>query len=429
MTNNKIYGNILITLLGLFVMRVAAQLIQATHSVSFLPPFEAWQSGALPYPFLVAFQLIIIAFLGHIAWKFKTQKIQLNPKSGMMYLLIGGIYFSVMAFRVVAGLSFAANHPWLGAHIPAIFHLVLASFLLTVGFYHSPYKKIIIARITYPILISSAVIGHYLCIYNNVNLQISVYVPVLLAALMITYLEKKLPHRSDWQPKQADVVNDASYMLLIQILLPRFLGFLVVITLLETVRIQELTVNSIWPHERPAILQAMLMMIVAEFMRYWLHRLSHNWTPLWQLHAVHHSPQKLYWLNVGRFHPIEKSFQYIFDALPFILLGVSENVLAIYFVFYAINGFFQHCNIELRLGLLNYIISGPELHRWHHSKLIEESNNNYGNNLIIWDVIFGTRYLPADRQVDELGLKNRHYPMKLMAQLTSPFKNNLDKAS
>ena len=132
-------------------------------------------------------------------------------------------------------------------------------------------------------------------------------------------------------------------------------------------------------------------------------------------------------LNVGRFHPVEKGLQFLFDALPFILLGVSAEVLALYFVFYSVNGFFQHCNIELRLGYLNYLVSGPELHRWHHSRKIEESNSNYGNNLIIWDTLFATRYLPEGKRVGELGLVNRHYPQSFSAQMKTPFVKGLDK--
>jgi len=164
-----------------------------------------------------------------------------------------------------------------------------------------------------------------------------------------------------------------------------------------------------------------MMLLLADFLRYWLHRASHRWKPLWKLHEVHHSPKKLYWMNVGRFHPIEKGMQYVFDALPFIVLGVSQEVLALYFVFYAINGFFQHCNIDLRLGVLNFLVSGPELHRWHHSKRIKESDNNFGNNLIIWDLIFSTRYLPSERSVGELGVLDDNYPTSLSAQLMSPF--------
>jgi sterol desaturase/sphingolipid hydroxylase (fatty acid hydroxylase superfamily) len=102
-------------------------------------------------------------------------------------------------------------------------------------------------------------------------------------------------------------------------------------------------------------------------------------------------------------------------------------VLALYFVFYAINGFFQHCNIELKLGPLNYIVSGPELHRWHHSVVIGESNKNYGNNLIIWDLVFGTWYLPKTEMVRELGLKNRKYPLDFLSQLKTPFKKGMDQ--
>ncbi len=198
--------------------------------------------------------------------------------------------------------------------------------------------------------------------------------------------------------------------------------------LLEFLQAQGMTFNSVWPHAWPVYAQTLLMMFAAEFMRYWLHRLAHAWIPFWQFHAVHHSPHKLYWINVGRFHPIEKALQFLFDALPFIVLGVSEEVLALYFVFYAINGFFQHCNIELRLGFFNYLISGPELHRWHHSKFVKESNNNYGNNLIIWDLIFGTWFLPKDRLVGELGLINRKYPINFTSQLKTPFMRGMDKA-
>ena len=123
---------------------------------------------------------------------------------------------------------------------------------------------------------------------------------------------------------------------------------------------------------------------------------------------------------------MEKALQYGVDALPFALLGVAPDVLAAYFVFYAINGFFQHSNCRVRLGPLNYVVSGPELHRWHHSEFAEESDNNFGNNLIIWDILFGTRFLPRDREVGPLGLVNRNYPMGFVAQMRTPFIGGLE---
>ena len=82
---------------------------------------------------------------------------------------------------------------------------------------------------------------------------------------------------------------------------------------------------------------------------------------------------------------------------------------------------------HVHLGPLNYIVSGPELHRWHHSELASESDTNFGNNLIIWDVLFGTRFLPKDREVGSLGLLNRKYPMGFLAQMKTPFISGLEK--
>ena len=39
-----------------------------------------------------------------------------------------------------------------------------------------------------------------------------------------------------------------------------------------------------------------------------------------------------------------------------------------------------------------------ELHRWHHSPIAEAANHNYGGNLIVWDIVFGTRWLPEGRE-------------------------------
>jgi sterol desaturase/sphingolipid hydroxylase (fatty acid hydroxylase superfamily) len=271
------------------------------------------------------------------------------------------------------------------------------------------------APLWYPLVITTALTLHLVMLNVGIDITYSTYIPVLFSAASITLLEIYFPYRRQWHPEKGEVINDSIYMIMVQVILPQFLAFLVAILL---VRQSSLTV---WPHSLPIAVQVILMVLLADFLRYWLHVASHNLMPLWQLHAVHHSPQKLYWLNVGRFHPIEKAIQFLFDAMPFIILGVSEEVLALYFVFYAANGYFQHSNVHLKMGILNYIISSAELHRWHHSIRKFESNRNYGNNIIIWDLLFGTYFLPRKRQVKNLGLKNRYYPLSFMEQAKAPF--------
>ncbi len=226
---------------------------------------------------------------------------------------------------------------------------------------------------------------------------LAAYLSLPPAVVSIVWLETIRPYRKTWRPQAGDMIVDGLYLVTVQIALANGLSW-------GVVGLTDTMTATIWPSHWPTIAQVVLMLLVADLSRYGLHRLSHSWAPLWRLHQCHHQPGKLYWLNVGRFHPIDKSLQFAVDCLPFLLLGVSETVLAGYFVFYAVNGFFQHSNGRFRLGFLNHVIAGPELHRWHHAKNVADANCNFGNNLIVWDWLFGTRYLPADRAVGALGL-------------------------
>ena len=96
-------------------------------------------------------------------------------------------------------------------------------------------------------------------------------------------------------------------------------------------------------------------------------------------------------------------------------------MLALYYLAYATNGFFQHCNISLRYGVLNYIVGSAETHRWHHSRVPRESNANYGNTVIVWDVLFGTWFLPNEREVEQLGLQDPGYPRAFLRLMRAPF--------
>ena len=248
-------------------------------------------------------------------------------------------------------------------------------------------------------------------------------VAVAFAVGAVMFFEFIIPYDRAWQPQWADVKNDLAFMIAVQLVLPLLVGLFLTLTLLEHFE----PMAQVWPSTLPLALQLVLMLLLAELLRYPLHFAAHNTKTLWRLHAVHHSPKKLYWLNVGRFHPLEKTLQYALDTLPFILVGVGAEVVSLYFIFYAVNGFYQHSNVDVRYGPLNYLVSGPELHRWHHSKLVHESNRNYGNNLIVWDLLFGTWFFPKHARVGDLGLMNRHYPSHFLGQMVAPLTPGLDK--
>jgi sterol desaturase/sphingolipid hydroxylase (fatty acid hydroxylase superfamily) len=280
--------------------------------------------------------------------------------------------------------------------------------------------------LAYPGVLLTGMIFYHLLGSLGFSLQLASYLSAILAGLLILLLEHYSPHYTEWQGRREDVRVDLMFMIAVQIALPVLLAVTLGVAALDLIVSAGIEPAGLWPHHWPAGAQVILMLLTADFLRYWLHVAAHKYQPLWRLHAVHHSVEKLYWLNVGRFHPIEKALQYLFDALPFVLLRVSPDVLTLYFVFYSINGFFQHSNVELRFGWLNYVISSAELHRWHHSRVPGESNSNYGNNLIVWDLLFGTRFLPNDRAVDDLGLPNHRYPKSFLAQMKSPFVRGIE---
>ena len=285
----------------------------------------------------------------------------------------------------------------------------------------------VLAWVVYPATMTGAFGVHAALHSAGISILAAAYVAVTLAAGAVTFFEFVIPYDRAWQPRWMEVKNDLLFMVAVQMVFPQLLGLVVALTLLDSLETLALPMAQLWPRALPIWLQVALMLLVAELLRYPLHVAAHNTKTLWRLHAVHHSPKKLYWLNVGRFHPAEKALQYTLDTLPFILVGVGPEVVALYFVFYAVNGFYQHSNVSVRYGLLNYLVSGPELHRWHHSKQIHESNRNYGNNLIVWDLVFGTWFLPRDARVGDIGLLNRNYPPDFVGQMTAPLTPGLDK--
>ena len=181
---------------------------------------------------------------------------------------------------------------------------------------------------------------------------------------------------------------------------------------------------GLWPTHWPLLAQLPLALVVAELVEYSFHRLMHEVPWLWRFHATHHSAPRLYWLNAARFHPIDLFLVGAVKMVPLALLGAGLPMFALVNLFSAVHGAYQHSNLPVRLGPLNWIFSMTELHRWHHSKRIEESNHNYGGNLIVWDIVFGTRFLPDDREPpEEIGIEALPgFPMGFLANLASPFR-------
>ena len=276
---------------------------------------------------------------------------------------------------------------------------------------------------SYPFLMILGCGLYFFLVWAEVNAVISAGISVSISLGLITLHEMWLPYRPEWKPTFVDVRGDITFMFTVKILLP-----LVLLASVSTaIRDSSLVFSNPWPHDLPIAVQVVMMLLAVEFLHYWYHRASHELIFIWRFHAVHHSPHRLYSLRAVRFHPFDETMKHIIDVLPFAVMAVAPEVMYGHFIVVAITGFFQHSNCRVRLGPLNYVVNGPELHRWHHSEFVEESDHNYGNALIIWDVIFKTRFLRKGRDVGPIGLVNRNYPMGYLRQMVTPFIRDLDK--
>ena len=272
----------------------------------------------------------------------------------------------------------------------------------------------------YPVLFAGAIAAFAAMLAAGASVVLATYLPTLLVGLAIVALELRFPERREWRPRWADVIADAAFMALVQIVLQRLLLVLAVFAVARWMH--EHAPSPWWPHAWPLGVQMVAMVLAVDFMRYWVHRACHTYTPLWRLHEVHHSPDILYTLNVGRFHPLEKVLHFACDTVPFLLLGVAPEVLGGYFLLYAVNGFFQHSNLRLRYGWLNYVAGSAETHRWHHAREPRTAYCNFGNTTIVWDLLFGTWYLPRTGPVDDIGIMDRAYPPGFWGQMWAPFR-------
>jgi uncharacterized protein len=138
-STQKRYLWLLSTLLFLFCLRVLGQVLVAFLGVTFLPPMEAWFSGLLPYPELLASQILIILLYGKACLDFARGRgyfVTPSHRLGINLLKFGSLYLGVMIIRYVIRMGLYPHERWTGGSIPIFFHWVLASFLLVLGHYH-----------------------------------------------------------------------------------------------------------------------------------------------------------------------------------------------------------------------------------------------------------------------------------------------------
>jgi hypothetical protein len=114
----------------LFLIRVVAQPLTAIFSIPGLPPFEAFQSGLVPYPLLLLSQVTILGIMTATAVNASTGRLAPRPRLAHALATAGWIYAAAMLARLFIGAFLLGESAFFARPVPTFFHLVLASFLI-----------------------------------------------------------------------------------------------------------------------------------------------------------------------------------------------------------------------------------------------------------------------------------------------------------
>jgi lathosterol oxidase len=170
----------------------------------------------------------------------------------------------------------------------------------------------------------------------------------------------------------------------------------------------------------PVIIQVILLIICADFVLYWSHRLFHEVPRLWKIHAVHHSVEYMDWLAGSRNHIIQTIVDRSIAMIPLYVLGPDKAALDIYVTFAALQAVIVHANVSIPFGPLKYLIVTPQYHHWHHSTDKPAIDTNYAVHLPLFDKLFATYHMPIEHWPAEYGTTKR-LPRTFLKQLLYPF--------
>ena len=153
------------------------------------------------------------------------------------------------------------------------------------------------------------------------------------------------------------------------------------------------------------ITYTLVLFLLDDASRYWVHLQMHRWPVLWAFHRLHHSAKTLTPFTVLRTHPVEAvlfglrgvlvqglvtgALVYLFGNKVSLLGVLGANGVVVMFNILGAN--LRHSHVPLSYGnrVEKWLLS-PAQHQLHHSQDIAHYNKNLGVVLALWDRLGGT---------------------------------------
>jgi sterol desaturase/sphingolipid hydroxylase (fatty acid hydroxylase superfamily) len=261
-------------------------------------------------------------------------------------------------------------------------------------------------------LASLAVIGASLLI------DVSVLFVVPLLFVLVVPFEKLFPRHRGQRLRRPHASLDIRYALVSPLMNVVGVTAAIVIGVLSLAWLPGLAIRPLVAMLPPAALP-FVGIALFDLAIYWVHRWSHEVPALWRYHAVHHSTEHLDWVSGFRNHPFDGAIV----APPFFFLlaaGFDATFTGALAVVQIVTGLFLHANVKWRWRPLHRVVITPDFHHWHHANQPEAHNSNYSVFLPLWDILFGTYFMPSDHRPVTYGV-SEPIPMSMIGQLRWPF--------
>ena len=169
------------------------------------------------------------------------------------------------------------------------------------------------------------------------------------------------------------------------------------------------------------IIFSIALALAFDFGSFITHYILHKVPFLWEFHKVHHSAEVLTPITVYRMHPIDDILTMILsglitgtiDAITRFFIAPGVSMYAVYgvgvlnFLFYISGYHLRHSHVWLSYGpTLGKFLISPAQHQIHHSKARRHWDKNFGFMFAFWDWMFGSLYIPKEREPIQFGIGN-----------------------
>jgi sterol desaturase/sphingolipid hydroxylase (fatty acid hydroxylase superfamily) len=137
-----------------------------------------------------------------------------------------------------------------------------------------------------------------------------------------------------------------------------------------------------------------ILVVISDLYTYTFHRLQHAVPFLWAMHSFHHSANAITLVTGARHLWMERVMTSAVLPIMPILFLVPPDMQLIFTVIHFFPDSCAHLNVRFPMGPMMTVLNSPQWHRIHHSAMPEHRDKNFASILPLWDILFGTAWIP-----------------------------------